>query len=166
VAGGAYVNPFVDRVGLDRAAWISSASVVLGLAVYATLGRSGYPWVALSLVLVAAGLRVVGVVAAVNVLRGLPPNRTTIGAALTDTATEVTSGAGVAITGTILAALFPGTIAAAHWTAHQTAEFRAALTLAGLTLTVLAAALVAWGVLRSRTAPADGSGDEPVRGAA
>lgn len=47
-------------------------------------------------------MRVVGVVAAVNVLRGLPKNRTPIGAALTDTATEVTSG--IAVSGTVLAA--------------------------------------------------------------
>ncbi|MGW0696347.1 MULTISPECIES: hypothetical protein [unclassified Streptomyces] len=46
-------------------------------------------------------MRVVGVVAAVNVLRGLPKNRTPIGAALTDTATEVTSG--IAVSGTVLA---------------------------------------------------------------
>ncbi|WP_433222379.1 MFS transporter [Dactylosporangium sp. CS-047395] len=152
VAGGALINPFVQRVGLDRAAWLSTSSVVAGLAVYALLGRYGYPFVALALVLVAAGIRVVGVVAGVNVLRGLPPNRTTIGAALTDTATEVTSGAAIAIAGTIVAALFTGAIAAPHWTAHQTTEFRAAVTIAGLTLTAIAAALVAWGFLRARGA--------------
>ena len=111
VAGGAFVSPFVQRVGLERAAWISAAAVVAGLAVYGLLGRFGYVWVAVALVLVAAGMRVVGVVAGVNVLRGLPENRTTIGAALVDTATEVTSGAGIAVTGTILAALFTGDIA-------------------------------------------------------
>jgi MFS family permease len=151
VAGGVYVQPFVERAGLDRAAWLSASAVVAGLAVYGFLGRFGYVYVALALVLVSAGLRVVGVVAGVNVLRGLPENRTTIGAALTDTATEVASGAGLAVTGTILAAVFPGTIAAAHWTSHQTADFRAAITIAGLTLTVLAAALVTWGFRRSRT---------------
>jgi MFS family permease len=154
VAGGAFVNPFVEKVGLERAAWISASSVVAGLAVYGLFSRFGYVWVALALVLVAAGLRVVGVVAAVNVLRGLPKNRTTIGVALTDTATEVTSGAGIAVTGTILAAVFTGNIATSHWTAHQTAEFRSAVMIAGLTLTLAAAALVGWGVARTRSAPA------------
>ncbi|GLY34932.1 MFS transporter [Amycolatopsis sp. NBRC 101858] len=152
VAGGAFVSPFVRRAGLERAAWISAAAVVAGLAVYGLLSRFGYAWVALALVLVAAGMRVVGVVAGVNVLRGLPENRTTIGAALTDTATEVTSGAGIAATGTILAALFTGDIATTHWSAEQTAQFREAVTVAGLTLTVVAAALVAWGFARSRRA--------------
>lgn len=150
VAGGAFVNPFVRRVGLDRAAWLSAATVVFGLAVYGLLSRFGYVWVAIALVLVAAGMRVVGVVAGVNVLRGLPKNRTTIGAALTDTATEVASGVGIAATGTILAALFTGHLATSNWSTQQTAEFREAVTIAGLTLTVVAAALVGWGFARTR----------------
>ncbi len=150
IAAGPFVNRFVDRVGLDRAAYLSSAAVVVGLAVYAQLGRLGYAWVAIALALVAAAIRVVGVVAGVNVLRGLPENRTSIGAALVDTTSEITSGAGVAITGTILAALFTGTIAAPHWNAHQTAQFEHALTLAGLVLTAVATALVGWAILRTR----------------
>jgi MFS family permease len=155
IAGGAFVNPFVERVGLDRAAWLSTAAVVCGLAVYGLLGGFSYGWVALALVLVAAGLRVVGVVTAVNVLRGLPQDRTTIGAALVDTATEVASGVGIAVTGTILAALFVGDIAAAGWSAQQTLEFREAVRIAGLTLTVVAAALVGWGFARSRRVAAN-----------
>ncbi|WP_304114028.1 MFS transporter [Mycolicibacterium bacteremicum] len=152
IAGSAFVKPFVARVGPQRAAWISACAVVAGLAVYGLLARFGYPWVALSLVLVAAGMRVVGVVAALNVLRGLPQDRTSIGTALTDTASEVTSGIGVAVGGTIVAALFTGSIATANWTAAQTVQFREAVTVAGLTLTVLAAALVAFGMVRSRKA--------------
>jgi MFS family permease len=154
LAGGVFVNPFVQRAGLARAAWISASAVVAGLAVYAVLGRFGYAWIALALALVAAGLRVVGVVAAVNVIRGLPANRTTIGAALTDTATEVTSGAGLAITGTIIAALFTGTVAATNWSATQTAQFEQAATTAGLTLTAVAAALVTWAMRKSRAVTA------------
>ena len=106
-------------------------------------------------------MRVVGVVAGVNVLRGLPENRTTIGAALIDTATEVTSGVGIAVTGTILAALFTGSIATSNWSAQQTAEFREAVTIAGLALTAVAAALVGWGFVRARRAssPVDGQGE-------
>jgi MFS family permease len=150
VAGGAFVNPFVERAGLDRAAWMSASAVVAGLAVYGLLGDRGYVWVAAALVLVSAGLRVIGVVAAVTVLRGLPSNRTTIGAALTDTATEVASGIGTAVPGTILAAVFTGTIAAPGWTAAQTGQFHSAITVAALTLTGAAAALVGWAFIRTR----------------
>ncbi|GAA0583464.1 hypothetical protein GCM10010172_80490 [Paractinoplanes ferrugineus] len=150
VAGGALLMPLVNRVGLDRAAWLSAGAVVLGLAFYALFGNYGYVFVAISLVLVAAGLRVVGVVAGTNVLRGLPASRTTIGAALVDTSSEVTTGAGIAVTGTILAAMFTGSLAGGNWTAGQTTEFRHALTVAGLVLAVIAAALVAWGFFRAR----------------
>jgi len=150
VAGGALITPLVQRVGLDRAAWLSAATMVLGLAVYGLLNSFGYVWVALALVLVSAGMRVVGVVAGTNVLRGLPQNRTTIGAALVDTATEVTSGVGIAVTGTILAALFTGDIATSSWTVQQTAQFQEAVMIAGLTLTAVAAALVGWGIARAR----------------
>jgi MFS family permease len=152
VTAGPFVNPFVERVGSGRAAWLSAAAVVAGLAVYSLLSSFGYLWVAIALVLVAAGMRVVGVVAGVNVLRGLPKERTSIGAALIDTAAEVTSGAGIAVSGTILAALFTGSIATSTWSTRQTAEFQQAVTIAGLVLTVVAAALVGWAILRTRRA--------------
>jgi MFS family permease len=150
LAGSAFVDPFVQRVGFGRAAWISSLAVVAGLAVYAVLGSFGYAFIAISLALVAAGLRVIGVVAAMNVLNGLPEDRTTIGIALVDTTTEVTSGVGLALTGTILAVLFSGSIATSNWTAQQTSQFHEAVTIAGSTLTVVAAALVGWAILRAR----------------
>jgi hypothetical protein len=104
-------------------------------------------------------MRVVGVVAAINVLNGLPKNRTTLGAAMADTATEVSSGTGVAVAGTLLAALFTGTIAGT-WTASQTGEFRLALTTAGIALTVIAAALVTFGMLRARGTKPDQTAEE------
>lgn len=152
VAGSAFVDPFVRRVGLDRAAWLSAAAVVFGLAVYSLLSSFGYLWVAIALGLVAAGMRVVGVVAGLNVLRGLPKNRTTIGTALVDTATELAAAVGIAVAGTIFAALFTGDIATPSWSAQQTAEFREAVTIAGLALTFVAAALVGWGIVRARRA--------------
>ncbi|CAL9630372.1 MFS transporter [Streptomyces sp. enrichment culture] len=150
IAGGVFVEPVLRRVGPGRAAWLSAATVVAGLAVYGLFGRFGYVFIAIALALVAAGMRVVGVVAATNVLSGLPKSRTTIGAALTDTATEVASGTGIAVAGTILAALFTGSIATPHWSAHQTAQFQNAVTIGGLTLTVIAATLTGWGIARVR----------------
>lgn len=149
LASGRLVGPFVQKVGMERAAWISAAAVVMGLGVFAVGSRFGYAWVAVSLVLVAAGMRVVGVVAGTNVLRGLPKNRTTIGAALVDTSSEVATGIGIAATGTILAALFTGNISSPNWTAAQGAQFQGAVTVAGIVLTALAAALVVFGIVRS-----------------
>jgi hypothetical protein len=150
LASGRLVGPFVKKVGMERAAWISAAAVVLGLAVFTAGGRFGYVWIAISLILVAAGMRVVGVVAGTNVLRGLPKNRTTIGAALVDTSSEVATGIGIAATGTILAAMFTGNISTLTWSAQQSAQFQEAVTVAGLTLTAAAAALVLFGLVKSR----------------
>jgi hypothetical protein len=150
LAGGRVVGPLVARVGLERAAWLSATAVVAGLAVFALASSHGYPVVVAALVLVAAGMRVVGVVAGNNVLRGLPADRTSVGAALVDTSSELATGIGIAASGTILAALFTGSITASSWSASQTGEFQQALEVAGLTLTVAAAALVAFGMHRSR----------------
>lgn len=150
VASGPFVNRFVEWVGLERAAWISASTVVLGLGIYSVFGRFGYIWVAITLVLVALSIRVVGAVAGVNVLRGLPENRTSIGAALVDTASEVATAVGIAIIGTILATLFVGEIAAPDWTHQQAAQFEQAVTVGGLALTVVAAVLVGWGIVRAR----------------
>jgi len=150
IFGGSLSNRFIERVGLDRAAWLSAASVVVGLAVFGTLSTFGYVWIAIALVLVAAGIRVNGVVAGTNVLKGLPANRTSIGAALVDTASEVATAVGIAVSGTVLAAVFTGSIAKPHWTLAQTAQFHEGLLIAGLTLTGLAAALVTYGIVRTR----------------
>jgi hypothetical protein len=96
-------------------------------------------------------MRVVGVVAGTNVLRGLPKNRTTIGAALVDTSSEVATGIGIAATGTILAALFTGSISSPVWSTEQAVQFQLAVTVAGVALTLAAAALVGVGIVRSRT---------------
>ncbi|KQQ52419.1 MFS transporter [Plantibacter sp. Leaf314] len=161
LASGRFVGPFVQRLGLDRAAWMSAAAVVAGLAMFALLGRFGYPWVLVALVLVAAGMRVVGVVAGNNVLRGLPSDRTSIGAALVDTASELATAVGIAATGTILAALVGGRITTMTSTSGRLASFEDAILIAGLTITCLAAALVAVGIHRSRRTPSEPTIQEP-----
>lgn len=150
IFGGPLANRFIERVGLERAAWLSAISVVLGLGVFGLFSSFGYLWIAIALVLVAAGIRVNGVAAGTNVLRGLPQNRTSIGAALVDTASEVATAVGIAVAGTIVAAAFAGSIATSNWTEAQTAQFQAGIMIAGLTLTAVSAALVAFGIMRGR----------------
>jgi len=151
LASGRLVGPFVQRVGLDWAAGISATAVVAGLAVFGLLGRIGYGWVLLALVLVAAGMRVVGVVVGTNVLRGLPEERTSTGAALVDTSGELATAIGIAATGTILTSLVAGSITRTDWTMPALAQFQGAVTVAALALTLTAAALVTFGAIRSRT---------------
>jgi hypothetical protein len=148
---GRLVGPLLRKVGMTNAAWMSAAAVVLGIAVFAAAGRFGYVWIALALVLVAAGMRIVGVVAGTNVMTGLPENRTTIGAAMVDTSSQVATGIGIAVTGTILAAQFTGNISSTTWTAQQAASFQTGVTVAGFAVTGLATVLVLVGMVRARS---------------
>jgi len=150
IGGGFLIRPVMRRLGPERAASLSALTVVLGLLVHVVLGARGYAWVALALVLVAAGMRVNGVVAGTNVMRGLPPDRTTTGAALADTAAQVATAVGVAVGGTFLAALVAGDASAGRWTPQQVAQFGAVVHAAGGTLTLLAGVLVTVGLARGR----------------
>lgn len=150
LVSGRFVGPFVRRVGLERAAWTSATAVVVGLAVFTLAGRTGYPAVAVALALVAVGMRVVGAVAGASVLSGLPADRTSIGAALVDTASELATAVGIAATGTVLAAFVPGSVTVSQTTAAHTAAVVGALQVAGAVITAVAALLVAVGVLRAR----------------
>jgi MFS family permease len=150
IFGGPLSNRFIERVGMDASAWMSAASVVAGLATFALLSRFGYVWIAIALVLVAAGIRVNGVVAGTNVLRGLPKNRTSIGAALVDTASEVATAVGIAVSGTVLAAIFAGSLARLPWSGAQTTQFESGTLVAGIALTAVATGLVTFGFVRTR----------------
>jgi MFS family permease len=147
---GFYVEKFVTRVGINKAAPIGSLCVLASLIVFALLGNSAYIWVAVSLILVAAGLRVVGVVAGINVMKGTPKNRTSIGAAMVDTTDEITSGISVAIAGTLIAAFFIGDITKGHWNAAQAAQFHHATSIATWILAIIAATLISWAYNRTR----------------
>jgi hypothetical protein len=107
------LGPFVDRIvgglGAGRATTLGASAVVAGLVTYGLLGRFGYGWIAVALALVSGGMRVVMITSAVNVLRGLPAQRSSLGAALSDTAQEVSNAIGVAVSGTVLAAIFVAT---------------------------------------------------------
>ncbi|WP_326845047.1 MFS transporter [Microbacterium gorillae] len=150
IAGGAVIGVVVRRWGIGRAAVFSALAVVAGLAVYAFLGGAGYVWVAIALALVAGGMRLIGVVAGNNVMKGVPADRTTLGAALADTAGEVATATGVALSGTILATMFTGRLAAGAWTAAQAADFTAGLRWGGIGLVVAAALLVGVGMVWTR----------------
>lgn len=147
---GFFVEKFVDRVGIHNAAWFGSLSVVAGIVIYAAVGQVAYVFVAIPLVLIAAGLRIVGVVSGVNVMKGTPKNRTSVGAALVDTTDEIASGVSIAIVGTLVAALFVGDFSQGHWTTAQSTQFHSAASLSSWILAVAATALIVWAYFRAR----------------
>ncbi|MEV0570753.1 MFS transporter [Dactylosporangium sp. NPDC050588] len=149
LAVGPFVEKFVEKIGARLAGPVGAAAVVAGLLIYGLLGRQHYAWIAAALVLTAAGMRVVMIIAAVTVMRGLPEDQTSIGAALNDTSQEVASSIGMAVTGTIVAAALAGPLTDVGTRAAATHSFENAITVATLTLTAVCAALVLWAIRRS-----------------
>jgi len=149
LAIGPFVEKIVDRLGTHRAGAIGAASVVGGLLVYALLGRYEYVWIAVALALTAAGMRVVSTIAGVTVMRGLPEDQTSTGAALSDTSQEVASSVGTAVTGTIVALTVAGSLSGIGHSAAGTHSFENAVTVATLALTATCAALVVWAARRT-----------------
>lgn len=149
IAIGPFVEKIVERLGTHRAGPVGAAAVILGLLLYAVLGRHSYAWIAVALVLASAGMRVIMILATVTVMRGLPADRTAIGAALNDTGQEVASSIGLAVTGTVVAVALSGSLADVG--AHAE-TFENAVTTATLILTAACAALAGWAARRSRKA--------------
>ncbi|GAA2891076.1 MFS transporter [Actinoplanes cyaneus] len=154
LAAGPLVEKFVDKVGTQRAAVLGASSFLAGLVVYGLLGRQSYIWIAIALALTAAGMRVVATIAGVTVMRGLPEDQTSIGAAMSDTSQEVASSVGLAVTGTIVAAALGGTLIGVGATPGGIHTFENAVTTATLVLAALCAGLIVWAARRAARTPA------------
>jgi EmrB/QacA subfamily drug resistance transporter len=99
-----------------------------GLLAVALAGLSwgvdhGYLPIAISMVLMTMGLRTVMTICAVALVDAMPSNRTSIGAALNDTAQEVGTSIGTAVVGTLIAALVTTQLPVGTWSADLVASF-------------------------------------------
>lgn len=83
----------------------------------------GYPLIALFMVTFTIGLRTVMTICAVALVSAMPENRTSLGAALNDTAQEVGSSVGTAVVGTMIAALVTATLPSGVWSSELVASF-------------------------------------------
>jgi EmrB/QacA subfamily drug resistance transporter len=83
----------------------------------------GYVPIAISMVLMTVGLRTVMTICAVALVDAMPSNRTSIGAALNDTAQEVGSSIGTAVVGTLIAALVTTQLPVGTWSGDLVASF-------------------------------------------
>jgi MFS family permease len=126
--------PLVDRVAKRfgfRTAGLGGGLVVAGAVVlYALLARYGYVWMALAAVVMTAGMRVVMISSAIAVMRSLPPDKTSTGAALSDTSQEVGNNFGVAVAGTALAVVIGNGLGAGQADGFVRAETIACLIVA------------------------------------
>jgi len=83
----------------------------------------GYVAIAIFMVTFTIGLRTVMTICAVALVDAMPENRTSLGAALNDTAQEVGTSVGTAIVGTLIATLVTAVLPAGVWSSDLVASF-------------------------------------------
>ncbi|HEX4191130.1 MAG TPA: MFS transporter, partial [Marmoricola sp.] len=103
---------------LIGAAFLAGSLVFLSWGVY-----HGYLAIAIAMVLMTIGLRTVMTICAVALVDAMPANRTSIGAALNDTAQEVGTSVGTAIVGTLIAALVTKSLPVGAWSSTLVHSF-------------------------------------------
>jgi Na+/melibiose symporter-like transporter len=111
------------RFGHRVACLVGAACLAGSLAGLSWGVDHGYAAIAVCMVLLAAGLRIVMTICAVALVDAMPGNRTSIAAALNDTAQEVGTSVGTAVVGTMIAALVTTRLPAGSWSSHLVASF-------------------------------------------
>lgn len=117
------VERLVARSGHRIACLVGAASLFVSLAGMAWSVDHGYLPIAISMVVMSFGLRIVMTTCAVALIGGMPEDRTSIGAAMNDTAQEVGTSVGTAVVGTLIAALVTTTLPAGTWSSGLVASF-------------------------------------------
>ena len=105
-----------------------SCLVGTGLLVVSLLGMAwgvehGYPAIAVAMVVLTVGLRTIMTICAVALVEAMPANRTTIGAALNDTAQEIGTSVGTAVVGTLIAVLVTSRLPVGVWSSDLVQSF-------------------------------------------
>ncbi|MBB2987318.1 MFS transporter [Terracoccus luteus] len=137
----------VARLGHRVACLVGAGLLTLSLVGLAWGVEHGYPAIAASMVVMTIGLRTVMTICAVALVEAMPANRTSIGAALNDTAQEVGTSVGTAVVGTLVAVLVTTTLPAGTWGADLVARFFAGERVVFTVLSVLVGAVATWGAL-------------------
>ncbi|GAB3681361.1 MFS transporter [Angustibacter aerolatus] len=112
-----------SRLG-HRVACLIGAGLLAGSLLGLSWGVShGYVAVAACMVVMTLGLRTVMTICAVALVGAVPENRTSLAAAMNDTAQEVGTSIGTAVVGTLIAVLVTTTLPAGRWSAALVASF-------------------------------------------
>ena len=112
-----------QRLGHRIACLVGALCLAGALAGLSWGVEHGYVAIAACMVLMTVGLRTVMTICAVALVDAMPCNRTSIGAALNDTAQELGSSIGTAVVGTLIAALVTTRLPAGTWTDQLVASF-------------------------------------------
>ena len=107
----------------------------------------GYLAIAFFMVTFTIGLRTVMTICAVALVEAMPENRTSLGAALNDTAQEVGTSVGTAVVGTLIAVLVTTVLPAGVWGADLVQSFFHGERVVYLTLAVVVGLIAGAGAL-------------------
>jgi len=99
------------------------------------------------MVVMTVGLRTVMTICAVALVDAMPANRTSIGAALNDTAQEVGTSVGTAVIGTLIAVLVTTQLPGGTWSSDLVASFFHGERITYAVLAVLVGVIAAAGAL-------------------
>ncbi len=115
IAATPFSEWLAKRFGHRIACLVGAGFLAVSLAGLAWAVDHGYAAIAVCMVLMTIGLRTVMTICAVALIDAMPSNRTSIGAALNDTAQEVGTSLGTAVVGTMIAALVTTQLPAGVW---------------------------------------------------
>lgn len=113
----------VRRFGHRIACLVGAGMLAAGLGLMAWAVEQEYLAIAVAMVLLTVGLRTVMTICAVALVGAMPANRTSMGAAMNDTAQEVGTSLGTAIAGTLIAVLVTTVLPDGAWSAALVSSF-------------------------------------------
>lgn len=113
----------IRRFGHRIACLIGAMLLAVGLAVMAWAVEQDYLAIAVAMVVMTIGLRTVMTICAVALVGAMPETRTSMGAAMNDTAQEVGTSVGTAFVGTLIAVLVTTMLPDGAWSPELTASF-------------------------------------------
>lgn len=113
----------VGKLGHRWACFIGAGLLTAGLGLMAWAVEENYLAIVLAMVVMMVGLRSVMTICAVALIGAMPANRTSMGAALNDTAQEVGTSVGTAVVGTLIAVLVTAVLPAGTWSPQLVSSF-------------------------------------------
>jgi fucose permease len=135
------------RFGHRVACLVGAGLLTVALAGLAWGVGDGYPAIAAAMVVMTLGLRTVMTICAVALVEAMPENRTSIGAALNDTAQEVGTSVGTAVVGTLVALLVTPRLPSGTWGPALVESFFHGEQITYAVLSVLVGVVAVWGAL-------------------
>lgn len=142
------VSEFLGRRLGHRVACLVGAFLLAGsLGGLAWAVDHGYLAIAVCMVVFTIGLRSVMTICAVALVSAMPSNRTSIGAALNDTAQEVGTSVGIAVVGTLIATLVTVSLPRGRWSDGLVDSFFHGERVTYTALAVIVGLVAGWGAL-------------------